>query len=41
MYKPESILENKILWDFEIQTNHLISARKPDLMLINNHKKYR
>ena len=27
MHKPESVLENKvhkILWDFEIQTNHLI-----------------
>ena len=29
-HKPESILENemhKLLWDFEIQTVHLISAR--------------
>ena len=34
MHNPESILENqmhKILWDFEIQTDHLISARRPDL----------
>ena len=32
--KPESILENemhKILWDFEKQADHLISARQPDL----------
>ena len=31
MHKPESILveeTHKILWDFEIQTDHLISARK-------------
>ena len=35
MHKPESVLENethKILWDFEFQTSHLISARKPDLV---------
>ena len=38
MHKPESILENemhKILWDFEIQTDHLISARWPDLEIID------
>ena len=37
MHKPESILENeayKILWDFEIQTNHLILARRPVLVMI-------
>ena len=36
MYKPESVLENethKILWNFEIQTDHLILARKPDLVI--------
>ena len=30
IHNPESILENKthkILWDFEIKTDHLISAR--------------
>ena len=35
MHKPESELENgtqKNLWDFEIQTDHLISARRPDLV---------
>ena len=34
MREPESVLENetyKILWDFEIQTDHLIPARRPDL----------
>ena len=35
--KPESLLENKmnkILWDFEIQLDHLILARRPDLVFI-------
>ena len=34
MYNPESILENethKLLRNFEIQTDHLILARQPDL----------
>ena len=34
MHNSESILENdiyKLLWDFEIQTDHLILARQPDL----------
>ena len=42
MHHPESILENethKILWDFEIQTDHLISARRPDLVIVNKKKK--
>ena len=42
MHKPESVLENethKILWDFEIQTDPLITARRPDLVLINKKKK--
>ena len=32
IHKPESVLENethKFLWDFDIQTNHLISVTKP------------
>ena len=40
--KPESVLENKarkILRDFRIQTNHPISARKPDVVLINKTKR--
>ena len=31
-------LENdahKLLWDFAIQTDHLISDRRPDLMILN------
>ena len=38
MHKPESVNENekhKILWDFEIQTDHLIPTKKLDLMIIN------
>ena len=41
MHNPESVPENgthKILWDFEIQTDHLISARRPDLVIVNNKK---
>ena len=41
MQKPESILENethKILKDSEIQTDPLILARRPDLVLINKKK---
>ena len=40
MHNPASILENdthKLLWDFDIQTDHLISARRPDLIIINNN----
>ena len=36
-HNPESVLENethKLLWDFEIQTDHLILARRPDLVII-------
>ena len=38
MYKPESILKNethKILRDFEIQTDHIIHVRRPNLVIIN------
>ena len=44
MHNPAPVLENathKILWDFNIQTDHLISARRPDLIIINNNKKKR
>ena len=40
MHKPESILENetnKILWDFEIQTDHLIPARRPAWVKVNKN----
>ena len=42
MHNPEPVLENethKVLWDFEIETNHLIAARRPDLEIVNNKKK--
>ena len=35
------ILENdthKLVWDFEIQTDHLILVRRPDLIIINKKK---
>ena len=28
---------HKILWDFEKQTDHLISARQPVLVIVNNN----
>ena len=43
MHNLESILENetlKILWDFEIQTDHLILARRPHLAIVNRKKEY-
>ena len=42
MHNPAPVLENdthKLLWDFDIQTDHLVSARKPDLIIINKKKK--
>ena len=42
MHSPVSVLVNetrKLLWDFEIQTDHLISARRPDLIIIKKKKK--
>ena len=42
MHNPESVLENethKLLWDFEIQTDHLIWANRPDLIIINKKKR--
>ena len=41
-HNPISVLENethKLAWDFEIQTDHLISARRPDLVTINKRKR--
>ena len=42
MHNPAPVLENdthKLLWDFNIQTDHRIHARRPDLVVINNKKK--
>ena len=38
MHNPALVLENdshKLLWDFNVQTDHLIPARRPDLKIIN------
>ena len=37
-HEPESVLENedyKILWDFSIQTDHVIEAQRPDLVVVD------
>ena len=42
MHNPAPVLENdshKLLWDFNIQTDHLIPARRPDLKMINKKKR--
>ena len=36
MHNPAPVLENathKLLWDFNIQTDHQIPGRRPDLMI--------
>ena len=42
MHNPAPVLENnthKLLWDFDINTDHLISVRRPDIIIINKKKK--
>ena len=42
MHNPESVLENemyKLIWDFEIQTDHQILVRRPDLAIVKKKKK--
>ena len=42
MNNPAAVLENdthKLLLDFDIQTDYLISARRPELIIINNKKR--
>ena len=42
MHNLAPVLENnthKLQWDFDIHTDHLISARRPDFIIINNKKK--
>ena len=42
MHNPAPVLENdthKLLCDFDIHTDHLISGRRPGLIIINNNKK--
>ena len=41
-HEPESVLENedyKILLDFSIQTDHVIEARRPDLVVVDKKEK--
>ena len=41
-HEPESVLESedcKILWDFSIQTNHVIEARRPDLVVVDKKRR--
>ena len=41
MQNQAAVLENdthKLPWDFAIQTDHLISARRLDLIIINKKK---
>ena len=42
MHNPAPVLENdthKLLWDFNIQTDHLIPARRPDLIIFNKKER--
>ena len=38
-HKPETVPENKLLWDFRIQRHHLILERTPDLVIVDKKKK--
>ena len=42
MHNRVPVLENythKLLWDFDIHTDHLISARRPDLIITKTKKR--
>ena len=42
MHNPVLVLEydtHKLIWDFNKQTDHLISARRPDLIIFDKKKK--
>ena len=42
MHNATPVLENdthKLLWDFGIHPDHLISARRPDLIIINKKRR--
>ena len=44
MHNQAAVIENdtrKLRWDFDIQTDYLITARRPDLIIIINNKKKR
>ena len=41
MCNPATVLESnthKLLWDFDVQTYPLFSARRPDLIIINKKR---
>ena len=41
-HEPDSVMENdkcKILWDFTIQTDHIIQAKRPDIVLVNKQER--
>ena len=42
MQNPVPVLKNdthKLLWDFDVQRDRLISARRPDLMIFHTKKR--
>ena len=41
-HEPKNVVENenfKILWDFTIQCDHMIEARRPDIVVVDKVKK--
>ena len=41
-HEPQSVLKNqdyKILWDFSIQTDHVIEAQRPDLAVVDKKER--
>ena len=41
-HEPESVLENedyKVLWDFSIQTDHVMEAQRPDLVVVDEKER--
>ena len=41
-HEPERLLESedyKILWDFSIRTDHVIEARRPDLVVVDKKER--
>ena len=41
-HEPENVLENedyKISWDFSIQTDHIMEARRPDLVAVDKKER--
>ena len=43
MYNPESVQEketHKFPWDFEMQSDQLILARQPDIVIVNKKRQH-